>query len=430
MQMKRLLSFVGLSVLVVASGCAKKKDLPPRGNLIGSAQFSPQLQFDLQSALEVDGKILDMKGHCMQMVERNDGQKVVELSEGKCPANGLVDALNIIASMKVYSETEPGDSTYLVMGTSPVLDQNTDVAILKNITEADSKSPQYQIESLCQQTEREDLSKNCSIQWSDSGAIQSIKYKKSRPANLVRRHDIFELRADMVAMDVRISDRITLLDSTINQKIDAMDTRLKNEDIRIEGKLDKAVTDLQAADGELKKADAKLELSIAAVRTDLTDSINSEITTRINEDAKLLTGITTVSDALKAEKDVNVKDSLAQKLSVVSTNLTKLGDDLRESDKQIRSRVREIRKQLNRFKRSEAALSESTRKSLEGINTELKKLEAMETKHTTMHAAIEALQSQVKPLLPPEKPEAPPLPEEDKKEESKQEDNNTESPKP
>ncbi len=432
MQLKRLLSYVGLSLLVLVAGCAKKKDLPPRGNLIGSAEFSPQLQFDLQSALQTDGKILDLKGHCMQMVERNDGQKVVEISVGNCPANGLVDALNIIASMKVYSEVEPGETTYLVMGNSPVLDQNTDVALFKNITE-DSKSPLYQIESLCQKTDREDLSLNCTIDWSDSGLIKSIQYKKSRPANLVRRHQIHELyaadeaiRTDMTAMESRLSTSIEGVRMALDSKMEAMDLRLKAEDTRIEGKLDKAVTALQAADKALKRSDKKLNADIVAVRTDLTKSIDEEITKRGEEDVKLTTSITELTGTLNTFKETQgvtnkaLSDEAASNLSTLRQDLAGLGDELRNSDKKIRKSIGNVRKALNRVGTS----SKEATAAIERINADLKKLETLEAKDKIIDTMLEDLGKQVKSLLPPEKPEAPPVPEEN------QDENNTESPKP
>lgn len=437
--MKRLVSSVGLSLLMVSTGCAKKKELPPRGNLIGSAQFSPQLEFELQSSLEIDGKILDLKDHCLQMVEHSDGQRVVEMSGSACPASGLVDGRNIVASMKVYSEVEPGESTYLVMGNSPVLDQNTDVAILKNVSGADSKTPLYQIESLCQDTEREELSKNCSIEWSDSegsesASIKSIRYKKSRPANLVRRHQIHELysadeaiRSDMAAMDTRLSNQIEEVRSTLDAKVDKMDARLKAEDKRIETKLDEAVSKLQAVDSELKKEDVRLDSAIKTVRTDLVEAINTETTNRMNEDGKLAKSITDLTATLNAfkkeqgETNADLSKKIASNLVDLETNITRLGDELSKSNKAINQNIENLQKELVRIE----ALEKNSKEIADAI-TELKKqirrIKALKKKDEILQKMIGDLETRVKALTPPpEKPE---------EEAALPENSNTESPKP
>ena len=400
MQLKRLLSVVGLSVLVVSAGCAKKKDLPPRGNLIGSAEFSPQLQFQLQSALETDGKVLDLSKQCLQMVERTDGQKVVELSDSACPQSGLVDALNIVATMKVYSEVEPGEQTYLVMGNSTVLDQNTDVAILKNITE-DNSSPQYEIESLCQDTQREALSKNCSIEYSDAGTVKKINYKKSRPANLVRRHQIHELyaadeaiRADMEMMRTSLTNKIEQVRSTLDSKIDAVDQRLQSEDKRIDKKLDTAVA-------ALKAEDIRLDGAISKVREDLTKAVNEEVAARKSEDGKLVSSITELKshlDLFKNETGENFKKG-AMKLSEISTGLEKLGEDLRKSDKEISQSIDALKKELTRIDTLENS-SKEYKDAIADIKKQIGRLEALENQDKIIQGMIEDLKKSIEKLKP------------------------------
>lgn len=420
----KLCGLLSLLAALFIAGCAKKKEAPPRGSVFGFAQLSASLSKSYRDNMLREEREFDVSAHCLQAVELRDGTKIIELSDVACPTdNSLVGGSSVRASMRFYSEMEgPGSLSYLVMGSAKALDENTDVAVVKNVTSEKDSMPRFEVQFLCQDIPNQKLSRNCKVNFATRGSIESISFSKSRPINLVRRHSIDELyaaddaiRKDLAAandkmdkMDERLKNQISALDTKLTNRIDA-EVKSLNESIgKVSTALNTAVTRLDKKDGELEAKDVELNKSITQAVEKAAKELGTEITERKGEDAKLAGEIKTLGMSIdKVGKDLgdeskNRKSEDEKLAGEIKTN----GMDIKKVDEQ-RSKDAEkfnaevVKLQTNIDKSIEAAkdADKALQTGIDNLKADLKKIdEAGVKKDGELQTAIDGVKNDLKGL--------------------------------
>ena len=189
---------VGLVAVCLVS-CAKKKDAPPRANLVGKVVLAEKLAEHLNKKNN-----FKTENYCFQAVQLNDASKteVIEISKGNCPADGVAES--VVATMKIWGSMDPEstlEESYLVMGDSSVGIENTPVGIFavkkakkdannaaKKVTaaavitpkdEKSDKKSDLEITHLCTSASggtRLDVSEYCRIVTDKDGNLEKIDF--------------------------------------------------------------------------------------------------------------------------------------------------------------------------------------------------------------------------------------------------------------
>jgi len=377
------LGLVGVAGLVVLLGCAQKKDLPPRGTVFGTAQLSRAL---VTRYARTGG--YKTGSQCLQAVQYNDGSKVIEVSSAVCPANGALSDAPVVAVLKLYSELDaasPTDATYLVMGNSIVLDQNTAVATAKNIPVRATSLPKIEVGDLCLVAidYEEDFTKHCVVKFGLNGLIASIEFNKSRPFNRTTKHNELVHRKG-VRNEIARLDR---QDATLQKNIDTVQTNLNKVETTLTTSITSLRADLEKTAKELRERDVQLTGLISALDGKLAETAK-ELREKDIELGKSIATMTKTLEDLTTEvhnEDKAIRKEIADKVAGIKTELGKVKDDFTQENVRIVALITTLRGDMTQAQTDAkvAAQKESTR-----IDGNINKLQTETEKNLT--AAVDA----------------------------------------
>ncbi len=339
----RKVGLVAVIGMVALLGCAQKRDLPPRGTAIGSAEFS--------SALTSEYAKVGFKSEnqCLQTVQYVDGTKAIELSSAPCPASGLTTA-PVVAVFKLYSDLDAevdADATYLVMGNSQVLDQNTAVATAKNLSAKGKPITRIEVGDLCVEASEyeEDFTAQCKVNFGKTGFITSITFNKARPFNRTTKQNELVHRRTLRSQFATIDQKHIEL----QKNIDTVQTNLTAVDTKLTGTLATLRTEFEATAKALQAKDIQLDALIAGLDTKLGNT-KTELQAEDKRLAELITALNTkVEDLTKA--DIAIRNEMTEKVAGVTTELAKAKQDL---TKEITTKVDAVKAELNTAKQKVA----------------------------------------------------------------------------
>lgn len=381
-----------LMAVVVVGGCAKKRPLPPRGEMVGTVELSPGLGRYLDTRYNLRGD-----KHCLMVVELSEDRgTALEISHGDCPAGNAL-AEKPVATLMIWGGWSPADSVpgkpmLLLAGDKPASVDNHPVGFLTtDHVPGINEPPHFKVTDLCTPAVNTapvghpDPSRywHCTLAV-DAGqglltGIRTNRYLTLAHAMVVRAEGLTAkvgtMETTIGTMQMEIADLRTKYEA-MNKILTKWKDELKIEEVipklqkAVDEVLPKAITDaVKALDTKLqneylKNLETKLRDAFKAADEKVIADLRSEILAAVKDEKG---DSSDLAKAIKARFDAAIQKALADGKTALAQELAKFKkDQLDTSYLKLADVEKEVKKLLKTAEDNAAAAKDAADKLTKG----------------------------------------------------------------